>query len=199
MNPKLFIGITGGIGSGKTTVCQHFSALGVPIYYTDVRAKALVMSDQNLKNDIIKYFGNEAYLDDGSYNTRYISNIVFKNNSKLTVLNEIIHPAVLADAKKWQKLQNAPYAIKESALIFEQQLESSVDKIITVVAPTALRIERIQKRDNLTTEQIEQRIKNQLLDNIKVLKSDILIFNHANSDIEKQVKFIHNYIITNLV
>jgi dephospho-CoA kinase len=195
MNSPLFIGITGGIGSGKTTVCKAFENLGIPVYYSDNRAKYLIQNDIDIQKNIILTFGNESYLPDGAYNPKHISSIVFKNNSKLHELNEIVHPAVIADAKIWHLQQNVPYCLKESALIFEQNLQYSVNKIITIVSNLPLRIERIMKRDNMSQELVLQRINKQLSDEYKIPFSDFLVYNCVNSDIEKQVIFLHHFIL----
>ncbi len=199
MTSQLFIGITGGIGSGKTTVCKAFENLGIPVYYSDIRAKYLIQNDLDIKKNIVEAFGNESYLPDGTYNTTHISSIVFKNNSKLHELNEIVHPAVIEDAKIWRTQQTAAYCLKESALIFEQHLEYSVNNIITVISDLELRIERLMKRDNMTQEIALQRINKQLSDEVKILNSDFLIYNHRNSDIEKQVFFLNNFIINKYI
>ena len=194
MSKIIKIGITGGIGSGKTTVCQLFEKRGIPVYYADTRAKELVEKNEALKIEIIQHFGNESYFDNGKYNVKYITNIVFKNNSKLQVLSNIIHPYVINDANSWHTAQkNVPFTIKESALLFENKLTHTVDKIITVIAPLEIRIQRLLLRDNLSRKQILERIDKQLPDLEKIKYSDFIINNDNVLGLENQIETIfHN-------
>ena len=195
MNKILKIGITGGIGSGKTTVCQLFEKRGIPVYYADLKAKELVENNEDLKQTIIQNFGNESYFDNGKYNTNYISNIVFKNNSKLQVLSNIIHPYVINDAQSWHDQQkNVPFTLKESALLFENKLEHTVDKIITVIAPLEIRIQRLFLRDKLSREQILERIDKQLHDIEKIKYSDFVINNDNTFGLDTQIDNIFHFI-----
>lgn len=196
MNKILKIGITGGIGSGKTTVCHLFEKKGIPVYYADAKAKELVEKNQDLKNAIIQNFGNESYFDDGKYNIKFISNLVFKNNSKLQVLSNIIHPYVIKDAQQWHEAQqNVPFTIKESALLFENKLEYTVDKIITVIAPLEIRIQRLLLRDNLTNSQIVERIEKQLPDDIKTKFADFVVVNDNTQNLESQIQNIYKILV----
>jgi dephospho-CoA kinase len=190
---KLKIGITGGIGSGKTTVCKVFETLGIPVYYADDRAKALMVEDKNLINFIKQTFGKEAYLPDGSLNRALISHIAFSNPLKLTELNAAVHPAVLLDGEKWHKAQKGvPYTLKEAALLYESGSDAVLDKIITVFTPKNIRIERVLERGGLTREEIEARISKQMPDEEKVKKADFIIFNDGKKSLIEQVLAIHH-------
>jgi dephospho-CoA kinase len=188
----LKVGITGGMGSGKTTVCKIFETLGIPVYYADDRAKYLMINDTELRQKIIAIFGANAYQKDGELNRKYISNIAFKAPEKLKMLNKAVHPAVKTDGEIWHKGQkNVPYTLKEAALLFESGSYKSLDKIITVVAPLEIRINRILERDKTTREAIMSRIKNQLSDEEKVAQSDFVIYNDGKQSLIKQVLNIH--------
>lgn len=188
----LKIGITGGIGSGKTTVCKLFALFGVPVYYADERAKAITTENQSLKQQIIEAFGPNSYLSDGTYNRPYISGIVFKDATKLVLLNSIIHPAVHMDAKEWQeKNSRFPYSLKEAALLFESGSNQDLDMIIFVSAPESLRIQRVMSRDHLSESEIRQRIQKQMPDDEKRSKSDFVILNDESTSLIRQVKTLH--------
>ena len=192
----LKVGITGGMGSGKTTVCKIFETLGIPIYYADDQAKYLMTHNNKLKQKIIDIFGTKAYRNDQNLNRKYIADIAFKNPKKLKKLNEAVHPAVLEDSENWQKAQqDAPYTLKEAALLFESGSYLKLDKMITVVSPLELRIQRILERDKTTKEAILARIEKQLSDEEKVAKSDFIIFNDLKNSLVKQVLKIHDQLI----
>lgn len=197
-NKKLKIGITGGIGSGKTTVCRIFETLGIPVYYADDRAKALMVENPDLIKRIKELFGEAAYLPDGSLNRAYIADIAFHNPLKLNELNAAVHPAVWLDGEAWHNAQtHAPYTLKEAALLFESGGNLLLDKIITVVAPEETRIERVLLRGGGTLKRsdIEARIAKQLPDEEKVKKSDFVIQNDGNQALIPQVLAIHNRIM----
>ena len=192
----LKIGITGGIGSGKTTVSKIFELLGVPVYNADERAKAITTGNQFVKQQIIESFGPNSYLSDGSYNRTYIAGIVFKDTSKLEILNSIIHPAVRKDGHEWQeKHSHFPYTLKEAALLFESGSYKDLDKIIFVSAPESLRIQRVMSRDNLNEEDIRHRILKQMPDNEKRAKSDFLILNDGTTSLFRQIKTLHRSLL----
>ena len=196
----LNVGITGGIGSGKTTVCSIFETLGIPIYSTDERAKEIVVEDEELKEKMKALFGKEAYLEDGALNRAYISNIVFQNktkdsNPKLEALNAIIHPAIWRDGERWFKAQkNVPYTLKESALLFESGGYKLLDKVITVFAPQEVRINRVILRGGITTkrEEVEARMNQQMPDEEKIKLADFVIYNDGKQALIPQVMKIHN-------
>jgi dephospho-CoA kinase len=188
------VGLTGGIGSGKTTVANFFSELGIPIYYADLEARRLMKSSSLIKRKLIKEFGNDAYKD-GELNTSFLASIVFKDKSKLAQINSIIHPEVAKDFLSWIKKQNAPYVIEESAILFENNLIDHFDYIITVTAPADVRINRIIKRDNTSKKEVLLRMDNQWDDKKKIELSDYIIHNLELSDTKKQVKELHKTIL----
>lgn len=193
----LQVGITGGIGSGKTTVCKIFEKLGIPIYYADDAAKSLMIKDKKLISEIVKIFGEKAYSTDGSLNRKHIADLAFHKPQKLKSLNEAVHPAVQADTFQWQKKQkNVPYTLKEAALIFESGGYKYLDKIITVFAPEKMRVERVMLReDNLSQQDIEVRMSKQLPEEEKIKRADFIIYNDGSQSLEEQVLKIHNTLI----
>ncbi len=186
----LRIGLTGGIGSGKSTVARIFNVLGIPVYSSDDASKRLMVEDENLKNRIIEKFGNESYLN-GILNRKYLSAVVFSDQKKIKLLNSLVHPATIHDAELWMKKQNAPYIIKEAALIFESGSNKLLDFVIGVQSPAVLRIERAMKRDNLSREQIEARMKLQMDEDEKMQKCDFVIVNDEQQMIIRQVLLLH--------
>jgi dephospho-CoA kinase len=196
MAKKLKIGITGGIGSGKTTVCKIFETLGIPVYYADDRAKALMVEDKTLINKVKQAFGENAYLVDGTLNREHISQIAFTNPLKLTELNAAVHPAVLRDGEKWHKVQKGvPYTLKEAALLYESGSDAVLDKIIMVFTPLNTRIERVLVRGGLTREEIEARIAKQMPDEEKMKKADFIIYNDGEKGLIPQVMEIHRQLL----
>ena len=188
----LKVGITGGIGSGKTTICKIFEMLEVPIYYADDRAKYLMLNDKVLVGKISNLLGSKAYTKAGELNRAYISSIVFADQSMLEKLNQIVHPAVRLDGENWFKAQaTQPYALKEAALHFESGGYQLMDKMITVFAPADVRIERVMQRDNTTAEAVKARIDKQFPDSKKMELSDYVIYNDNRQSIIKQVMDVH--------
>lgn len=185
------IGITGAIGSGKTTVCKMFEVLGTPVYYADDRAKYLMNHNKDLKEKIKALFGKKAYHRNGRLNRANLASIVFKDKAKLKALNALVHPAVHADSESWFKAQKGKYAIKEAALIFETKGEKYLDKVLVVAAPEKIRIERVMGRDGVTEAQVKARMKNQFSQATKLKKADIVIHNGINDSLIKQVMKIH--------
>jgi dephospho-CoA kinase len=192
----LKIGLTGGIGSGKSTVCKVFSTLGVPVYQADEKAKALIAGDPDLKKSIIKEFGPEAFTPDG-YNSLYIAGIVFNNKLQLQKLNSIIHPFVACDFIEWCKFyQHVPYIIQEAAILFESGAASLMDYTIVVDSPELLRIKRVMKRDLLNKEAVQMRINNQWpAEKIRAL-ADWVIENDDINLILPQLLKLHNHLLT---
>ena len=184
------IGLTGGIGSGKSTVLELFKILGVKTYSADESAKKLVNTDPNLINLIKSSFGNNIY-DKGSLNTRKLSKIVFEDTEKLKLLNSIIHPAVARDFKLFLNSINEDYIVKEAAIIFETKSENNYDKIIFIQSPLEIRIERVIMRDNISREEVMKRINNQLDENLIIDKCDYVISNENKEDLEDKVLSIH--------
>lgn len=184
------IGLTGGIGSGKSTVLELFKILGVKTYSADESAKKLVNTDPNLIDLIKSSFGNNIY-DKGSLNTRKLSKIVFEDTEKLKLLNSIIHPAVARDFKLFLNSINEDYIVKEAAIIFETKSENNYDKIIFIQSPLEIRIERVIMRDNISREEVMKRINNQLDENLIIDKCDYVISNENKEDLEDKVLSIH--------
>lgn len=188
------VGLTGGIGSGKTTVAKAFQALGVPIYIADEEAKKLMNSSKVLKRQLINLFGEKAYVDN-SLNKPFIADIIFNDASYLQKMNSIVHPKVGAHFKKWVSKQQADYVIKEAAILFENNGYKQCDYIIVVTAPKDLRIERLLKREPTTKEKIEAVMNNQWSDEAKIKLSDFVIDNTAIEHMKAQVLEIHYEII----
>ncbi len=191
----LKIGLTGGMGSGKTTVAQIFETLAIPVYYADQAAKDLMNTNSLLKKQIVDAFGPETYKD-GKLDRAYLANIVFNNNDKLNLLNSIVHPATLTDAKAWMQNQKAPYAMKEAAIIFETNMEGTFDFIIGVTAPESLRLERVIKRDQITEDQVFQRMHQQMDESEKINRCDFVIINDGIRALIPQVLNIHNTLLS---
>ncbi|QSE98088.1 dephospho-CoA kinase [Fulvivirga lutea] len=191
----LKVGITGGIGSGKSLICKIFSKLGIPIYDADSRAKWLNNNDPLIREKIIENFGEESY-HKGELNRDYISKIVFNDTAKLELLNSIIHPAVGRDFKNWCEQQNSPYIIKEAALMFESGSYKALDKVITVSASRELRIERVLKRDPFRDKaQIESIINKQLSEEERLKRSDYVIKNDEHELVIPQVLKLHKELL----
>lgn len=186
----LRIGLTGGIGSGKTTVAKIFETLGVPVYYADDEAKRLMNADPALKAAITKHFGEKSYNEQG-LDRSYIASVVFNDKKKLELLNSLTHPATIRDAEEWMKKQNVPYIIKEAALLFESGANKSVDKVIGVSAPLQLRIKRIVKRDGMTEEEASKRMKRQMNEEEKMKLCDWVIVNNEEQMLLPQVLELH--------
>lgn len=192
----LQIGITGGIGSGKTTICRIFETIGIPVYYADVEAKRLMVTDKTLINAIKSLLGDESYLPDGTLNRTYVASQVFGNAKLLEGLNALVHPAVHQDADRWHHQQkDVPYTLKEAALIFESGNHLSLDAVITVFADRETRIQRVLKRDKTSREAIAARIDAQLSDEEKVRMADFVITNDGKQLLIPQVKSIHQQLI----
>jgi len=191
----LKIGLTGGIGSGKTTVAKIFETLGVPVYYADDVAKQLMQEDNVLKQSIINIFGKDSYSTDGKLNRSYVSAIVFSNPHQLEQLNAIVHPATIQHAEQWMQQQQAPYVIKEAALIFESGSQSTLDYVIGVYAPQALRIQRVMQRDHIDKDKVLQRMQNQIDENIKMRLCDRVIQNDDQTPLIQQVVMLHQELL----
>lgn len=191
----LHIGLTGGIGSGKTTVAKIFEVLGVPVYYADDASKRLMHQDEDLKAALVKNFGEGTYKN-GELNRSYLASIVFNNPEKLSLLNSIVHPATIRDAAEWMQKQTAPYTIKEAALIFESGSHAQLDKVIGVQAPLAMRMLRVMQRDSVTREDVLKRLDKQLDENIKMRLCDYVINNDEQELLIPQVLKLHNQLLS---
>ena len=192
----LKVGITGGIGSGKTTVCQIFAALGIPIYYADDRAKALMVEDPALRRGIIDLFGPLAYTDDGQLNRTHLAERAFANDQLLQQLNNLVHPAVWRDAEAWTRAHaDAPYTLKEAALTYESGGDQFMDRMIVVAAPDEMRIQRVQDRDGLTRQQVLDRLNQQMPQQEKIDRADFVIHNDGRLGLMAQVLDIHQQLL----
>jgi len=193
----IIVGLTGGIGSGKTTVANLFKELDIPVYIADVEAKQLMNRSKVIKRKLLALFGEDAY-QNNTLNRAYLANKIFNNKSNLEKMNAIVHPKVGAHFKRWLNKQNAPYVIKEVAIIFEHHQESQYDFIITVVADKEERMKRILQRDDTNKNKIEAIMANQLSDSEKAKKSDYVIVNNDRSTLENQVSKIHQILLKQL-
>lgn len=192
----LKVGVTGGIGSGKSIICQIFKALKVPVYNADQRAKVLVETDVNIKSRIIEVFGERSYTG-STYNRKYIAKRVFSNKKLLEKLNGIVHPVVADDFSNWIKKLKVPYVIEEAAILFESGANEKMDKIIVVEAPEELRIKRIKTRDGLKEDEIKFRVQNQWSTDKLAALADWVINNNDKMLVLPQILHIHNILIKN--
>jgi len=184
------VGLTGGIGSGKTTVAMAFKALGVPVYIADDEAKSLMNRSKVIRRKLVKVFGEEAYIDN-TLNRPFLAAAIFNNKDLLKQMNAIVHPKVAKHFLKWKAKQKAPYTISEVAILFENGTYKNYDYIITVTAPEKDRINRVIKRDNSTKKKIQAIINNQWKDQEKISLSDFVITNVDLKQTQKQVLRIH--------
>ncbi len=189
------VGITGGIGSGKSTVCKIFETLGVPVYYSDYEARVLSDTHPDIVAGVKKLFGDDIYVS-GKMDRKSVGEIVFKDKEKLEALNKIIHPVVASHFESWKNRHNHyPYILKEAAILFESGAYKQVDKIITVSAPKELRISRVVKRDGISREEVLTRISNQMEDEEKIKKSDYVIKCNDIDLVIPQVVRIHQELL----
>lgn len=186
----LKIGLTGGIGSGKTTVARVFELLDVPVYYADAVSKLLYQTDPDLMAAIKKHFGEDLYVG-GQLDRAKMAALVFNDPEKLELLNQLVHPPTLRDAEAWMKKQSAPYVIKEAALIFESGSAAGLDYIIGVQAPRALRLKRVMDRDKVSREAVISRMDRQIDEDIKMRLCDFLIRNDEQELVIPQVVELH--------
>lgn len=186
----LKIGITGGIGSGKTFLAKLFEALGVPVYNADEEAKRLMNSDTRIKKQLIELFGEATYKD-GKLDRTFLATIVFSDKEKLELLNGIVHPIVIQEAKDWAERQTSRYSLKEAALLFESGSYKELDYTILVTAPMDVRIQRVIKRDSVTEQQVRERISKQLSDEEKLQLADFVIINDGITPLLPQVWTLH--------
>ena len=190
--------MTGGIGSGKSTLCSIFEHLGVPVYNADNRAKQLMAEDEELKKKLRLAFGWDVYNKDDELDREYLAKIVFNNPPQLRILNHIVHPAVFEDYAAWVEKQikaGHPYSIKEAALLVEAESYKELDKLIVVTCPIDIRLERITKRDGIRREEVLKRIENQLSDKDRLQHADYVVKNATNYSLIKQALQLHNTFI----
>jgi dephospho-CoA kinase len=190
----LKVGITGGIGSGKSIVARIFSTLGIPVYNADDQAKWLMNQDTALREKIIAAFGNEAYTS-GGLNRSWLAAHVFHDEEKLKLLNSIVHPAVIAHGENWMNAQQAPYTLKEAALFFESGSAAGLDFMIGVYAPQPLRLLRAMRRDGLGREEVLARMAKQINEEIKMRLCDAVIINDDQQMVLPQVLQLHQQLL----
>lgn len=188
------VGLTGGIGSGKSTVARVFEVLGIPVYYADEATRQLMNTDEALKKEIISNFGEESY-SNGQLNRPFIASIVFSNKEKLDLLNAITHPATIRHANEWMQQQIAPYVIKEAALIFESGSAENLDYVIGVSAPKPLRIRRVMERDRISSEEVQKRMSRQLSEDMKMKLCDFVLVNNELELLTPQVLALHEQLL----
>jgi dephospho-CoA kinase len=189
------LGITGGIGSGKTSVCRVFSALGIPVFSADREAKEILENDSGLKHGINSIAGKDLYAK-GSLDRMELANMIFNDITLLARVNELVHPVVFDHFIRWEKEQTAPYVIMEAAILFESGAAILVDRIATVTAPVEERVRRVIQRNKLSREQVLERMRNQIDDETKIKLSDYVIRNSENDMIIPAILKIHDDILT---
>jgi dephospho-CoA kinase len=186
----LKIGITGGIGSGKSIVSSIFKVLGIPVFDADAQAKNIMQTDDELKAAVIDLFGDASYYQ-GQLNRKYIAEIVFKDPSQLEKLNALVHPATIKAGEEWAAKQKSPYTIKEAALFFESGSAEGMDYIIGVYAPQHIRINRVMQRDGVSREEVLNRMKRQIQEEVKMRLCDFVIVNDDQRLLIPQVLQLH--------
>jgi dephospho-CoA kinase len=184
------VGLTGGIGSGKSTIAKIFEVLGIPVYYADDAAKRIMNTDKELRAILIKEFGEQTYEND-KLNRAYLASVVFANKEKLELLNSLTHPATIRDANRWIEQQTSPYIVKEAALLFESRASDYIDLVIGVYAPQELRIKRAMNRDHITQEEVLQRINRQMDEDAKMKLCNFVITNDEQQLVLPQVLKLH--------
>lgn len=187
----LKIGVTGGIGSGKTTVCRIFKALKIPIYSADDRAKSLMTENASLRTSISSLFGEKAYINN-TLNRAYIASSVFNDKELLYKLNSVVHPIVELDFETWVKAQKSPYLIKEAAVLIESGVFKLMDKILLVEAPHNLKLNRVILRDGVESEEVLLRMSTQMSDKEKRKYADIVICNDEKTSLLQQILSLHH-------
>lgn len=187
----MVVGLTGGIGSGKSTVVKLFEIMGCAVFYSDYVAKEIYFDD-TIKPKIIALLGNGAYFSEKEIDKKHISSKIFSDTNLLHQLNNIIHPAVIEKFKAFKELNKGKLIIKETALLFEAKLESQVDKIVLVAAKDELRIKRVMQRDGLSEEDVLNKMKAQLPQEEKILKSDFIIYNNEEDFLITQVLTVYS-------
>ncbi|MCK7590828.1 dephospho-CoA kinase [Subsaxibacter sp. CAU 1640] len=190
----IVVGLTGGIGSGKTTVARMFEDMGVPIYIADKEAKRLMNTSKVIRRKLIALFGDDAYLEN-QLNRPFIASKIFNDTNLLNQMNAIVHPKVGKDFIRWMKKQDSKYVIKEAAIIFEHKKESDYDYIVTVTASLDDKMTRVMNRDNTTKKKVLDIVNNQMPDEEKIKKSDFVIVNEYLENTKKQVIAIHRQIL----
>jgi dephospho-CoA kinase len=195
--PGLKLGVTGGIGSGKTSVCKVFRVLGIPVFSADRVAREIMDSDEKIMSKINDIAGKDLY-SNGCLDRMALASIIFNNNTLLDRVNTLVHPLVFDNFLIWEKNQAAPYVIMEAAILFESGASKLVDKIVTIVAPEEERLTRVTLRSKLSRQQVLERMKNQLDDETRIKLSDYVIYNSENDMIIPSILGIHEDILKSL-
>ena len=190
----LKIGLTGGIGSGKTTVAKIFELLGVPVYYADAASKRLYQTNKELMTSLKEHFGEDVYTND-QLNRSKLAAIVFNDPAKLELLNQLVHPLTIKDAEEWMQQQTTPYIIKEAALIFESGSARGLHYVIGVQAPKHLRIKRVMDRDDVSRNEVISRMQRQIDETIKMRLCDFVIENNEQELVIPQVLILHEQLL----
>lgn len=188
------VGLTGGIGSGKSTIARMFRELGIPVYDSDEEAKKLMVDSPKVKSAIMDLLGAESYVD-GKLNRYYVASKVFVNPDLLLSLNEIVHPAVREHFNLWVKNQESPYVIQETALIYENGVQEQYDAVILVVAPKEIRLKRVMDRDNVDSKKVQDRMDNQMDDSLKKDLAQHVITNLDLESTRRQVSDLHRVLV----
>lgn len=192
----LKIGVTGGIGSGKSMVCRIFKVLGIPVYDADKEAKDIMVNDKQVVEAIKQAFGTQSYAENGELNRSFLAEAVFNNTAQLTKLNSIVHPAVIQAGEDWAMAQCGAYSIKEAALLFESGSYKKLDYTILVTAPVDVRIQRVMLRDTVSREQVEARMDKQWTDDEKMKLADFVLVNDDHTPLIRQVMELHRHFIS---
>ncbi len=190
----LKVGLTGGIGSGKTTVARLFMLLGIPVFNADQEAKRIMNENASLREKLVGLFGEESYVNN-SLNRKYIADIVFKDPYKLELLNAAVHPVTIAAGNAWAMLQQTPYSIKEAAILFETPAAAHLDYIIGVSAPPNIRLQRVMHRDGVPPDVVLARMRQQMDEDIKMKLCDFVIINDEQRLVIPQVLMLHKKLL----
>ena len=190
----LKLGVTGGIGSGKTSVCRVFTILGIPVFSTDHEARKIMNNDKGIIQGINSIAGKDLY-HNGDLDRKELASLIFNNNALLEKVNSLVHPIVFDHFSRWRKEQTAPYVILEAAILFESGASNLVDKIVTIVAPIEERLNRVIQRNTLSRDQVLERMRNQMDDESRIKLSDYVIYNSENDMIIPAVLKIHEDIL----
>ena len=183
----LKIGLTGGIGSGKSTIAKIIETLGYPVYISDSKASELINRDEEIKKHLIELFGKDIYQPNGNLDKKRLAGIIFNDKEAIKQVNGIVHPAVTRDFMEWCSAQRRPLLFFESAILFEAKLENLFDYIILITTDLETRVERVISRDSTTREKVIERVNNQMSDEIKQTKSDFVIYNNNDDKVIKQI------------
>jgi dephospho-CoA kinase len=195
--PRLKLGVTGGIGSGKTSVCKVFTVLGIPVFSTDRIAREIMDTNENIISQINSIAGKDMY-SNGSLDRMALASLIFNNNNLLEKVNSLVHPLVFDQFISWEMCQTSPYTIMEAAILFESGASKLVDKIATIVAPEEERLNRVTRRSKLSRNQVLERMLNQVSDEARIKLSDYVIYNSENDMIIPAIIAIHDDILKKL-